>query len=186
MSWTQEIPVISLEFIHGFGLQKDAAILDVGGGESRLVDFLLDEGYCNLTVLDISEEGIKRTQQRLGTRAVKVKWIVSDIADFKPHRKYDFWHDRATFHFLTSKEQIGQYVSNAATNINSNGVMLIGTFSEAGPTSCSGLDVKQYAEPDLENTLIAYFRKIRCIHQDHVTPFKTVQNFLFCSFKRVA
>jgi len=186
VSWTQEIPVTSLDFIHTFNLSKDAAIIDVGGGESRLVDFLLDEGFTNITVLDISEQALMKTQARLGKQAVKVKWIVSDVTEFRPIQKFDVWHDRATFHFLTTKEQIEKYVELASLSVHANGFMAIGTFSENGPTKCSGLNIKQYSETELEKTLTYHFRKIKCISEDHVTPFHTIQNFLFCSFRKAA
>jgi 2-polyprenyl-3-methyl-5-hydroxy-6-metoxy-1,4-benzoquinol methylase len=186
VSWTQEIPKTSLSFIHGFNLPKNSAIIDVGGGESKFVDFLLDEGYSDITVLDISEQALKKAQARLCERASKVKWIVSDVTEFKPLKKFDVWHDRATFHFLTTKEQIEKYIELAAKSVNPNGFMAIGTFSENGPTKCSGLDIKQYSESELEKTLTYYFRKIRCITEDHITPFHTTQNFLFCSFRKAA
>lgn len=186
VSWTQAVPETSLGFIHSFNLRKDAAIIDVGGGESHFVDFLLDEGFTNISVLDISEEALKKTQIRLGERASLVKWIASDIVEFKPLQKFDVWHDRATFHFLTTPEQIEKYIEIAAQSLRDNGFMAIGTFSENGPTKCSGLTIKQYTEQQMEKTLMYYFKKIRCITEDHVTPFHTIQNFLFCSFKRAA
>lgn len=186
VSWTQEIPQTSLQFLHSFNLKKDAAIIDVGGGESKFVDFLLAEGFTNITVLDISEQALNKSKARLGERASQVKWIVSDVTEYKPLHKFDVWHDRATFHFLTTKEQIEKYIQLAEKSISSNGYMAIGTFSENGPKKCSGLDIKQYSEADLENTLTYHFKKLKCIHEDHITPFNTVQNFLFCSFKKAA
>jgi ubiquinone/menaquinone biosynthesis C-methylase UbiE len=187
VSWTQQVPVTSLDFIHSFQLRKDAAIIDVGGGESRFVDHLLAEGFTNITVLDISEEGLEKTKSRLGKdNASKIKWIVSDVTEFTPLNKFDVWHDRATFHFLTTPEQIKQYVDLASRAVNDNGFMAIGTFSDNGPTTCSGLQIKQYSESQLERTLTYYFQKIRCITEDHITPFNTVQNFLFCSFRKAA
>jgi 2-polyprenyl-3-methyl-5-hydroxy-6-metoxy-1,4-benzoquinol methylase len=186
VSWTQRVPQTSLDFIHSFQLPKDAAIIDVGGGDSKLVDFLLDEGYTNITVLDISTEAIKKTQVRLGERASNVKWINSEVTEFRPSQKYDVWHDRATFHFLTTTEQIEKYVALAARAVNPGGFMAIGTFSHEGPTKCSGLEIKQYSEQELVKTLAYYFRKIRCINEDHFTPFNTTQNFLFCSFEKAA
>lgn len=186
VSWTQEIPLTSLNFIHNFTLPKDAAIIDVGGGESKLVDFLLDEGFTNITVLDISAQALIKTQTRLGDRASKVNWVVSDVAEFRPIQKFDVWHDRATFHFLTTHEQIERYIDLAGRSVKPGGYMAIGTFSENGPTKCSGLDIRQYSESELEKTLTYYFRKIKCITEDHITPFHTVQNFLFCSFRRAA
>lgn len=186
VSWTQQVPTTSLRLLHSFREPKDSAIIDVGGGDSRLVDFLLDEGYTNITVLDISEEAIKKAQTRLGEKASLVKWIISDVREFNPIQKFDVWHDRATFHFLTTQEEIEKYVELAWRSVKPDGFMAIGTFSEKGPTKCSGLDIRQYSETELENSLGHYFRKIHCITEDHLTPFQTAQNFLFCSFRRAA
>ncbi len=186
VSWTQETPTTSLNFVHSFALPKDAAIIDIGGGESKFVDFLLDEGFTNITVLDISEHALWKVKLRIGERASLVNWIVSDVREFKPLQKFDVWHDRATFHFLTTKEEIEKYIELVSNTINPHGYMAVGTFSEKGPTTCSGLDIRQYSETELEKMLAHYFRKTRCIMEDHITPFKTVQNFLFCGFKRVA
>jgi 2-polyprenyl-3-methyl-5-hydroxy-6-metoxy-1,4-benzoquinol methylase len=186
VSWTQDVPITSLNFVHSFNLPKDAAIIDIGAGESTFVDFLVNEGFTNITALDISAEALDKTKQRLGERASKVRWIVSNVMEFVPLQKFDVWHDRATFHFLTTPEQIQKYVGLAATSVRSDGFMAIGTFSENGPTKCSGLDVRQYSERELEKTLTYYFKKIRCIKEDHITPFDTIQNFLFCSFKKAA
>ena len=186
VSWTQEIPKTSLEFLHSFGLAKNSPIIDIGGGESRLVDFLLDAGFTDITVLDISEQALQRTKDRLKERANLVTWIVSDVTEFTPDRKYHVWHDRATFHFLTSAEQISKYIGLASGYIDGDGFMTIGTFSENGPTQCSGLIIKQYSEQELCSALENSFEKIRCITEDHLTPFHTVQNFLFCSFRKVA
>lgn len=186
VSWTQEIPATSLEFLHSFQLLKDSPIIDIGGGESKLVDFLLDEGFTDITVLDISEHALQRARDRLKERAAKVQWIVADIMEFVPTRKYHVWHDRATFHFLTTNEQIAKYINLASGYIDRQGFMTIGTFSENGPRKCSGLAIKQYSEQTLSSVLKRSFEKIRCITEDHVTPFKTVQNFLFCSFRKAA
>lgn len=184
VSWTQELPATSLEFIHSFNPAKDAAIIDIGGGDSKLVDYLLDEGYHNVTVLDISEKALQRAKHRLGDKAEQVKWVVSDVTDFKPTEKYDVWHDRATFHFLTTPQQIATYMATARKAVAD--FMVIGTFSDKGPKKCSGLDIKQYTENELEHELENGFSKIKCITEDHTTPFNTTQNFLFCSFKKSA
>ncbi len=106
MSWTQENPKTSLDFIHSFNLPRQASIIDVGGGDSKLVDRLIDEGFEDITVLDISEQALKRAQERLGDKSKKIKWVVSDITEFETGKVYDLWHDRATFHFLTTAAQI--------------------------------------------------------------------------------
>lgn len=182
VSWTQELPITSLDFIHSFLLPKSAAIIDIGGGDSKLVDYLLDEGFQNITVLDISEKAIERSRNRLGERAKKVHWIVSDVLDFHPKQTYDCWHDRAAFHFLTTFTEIDTYLQTAREAVKD--YFVIGTFSDKGPKKCSMLDVHQYTEKELEEQLSKGFQKIKCITEDHVTPFNTVQNFLFCSFKR--
>ena len=183
VSWTQAIPQTSLDFIHSLKLPKTASIIDIGGGDSKLVDFLLDEGYNNVTVLDISETGIQRAKIRLGVNAKKVNWIVSDVTKFHPAQTYDVWHDRAAFHFLTTREQIAQYLAIARTVAQ---YVIIGTFSDRGPAKCSGLEIKQYSEDALEKQLLqGGFKKLKCLSQDHITPFNTFQNFLFCSFQKV-
>tara|TARA_R110000751_G_scaffold153521_2_gene258632 strand:- start:262 stop:870 length:609 start_codon:yes stop_codon:yes gene_type:complete len=182
VSWTQEIPKTSLEFIHSFKLNKDARIIDIGGGDSKLVDYLLEEGYNNITVLDISEKAIAKAKKRLGEKASKVNWIVSDIIEFEPDTSFDVWHDRATFHFLTTDEQIKKYIKIATEFVS--GYLIIGTFSQNGPKKCSGLEIKQYNEEELTSELKKGFDKIQCVTEDHLTPSNTTQNFLFCSFKR--
>lgn len=182
ISWTQEMPKTSLDFIHSFGLAKTAKIIDIGGGDSRLVDYLLDEGFENITVLDISANALNKAKQRLGNKAKKINWIVSDITTFHSDTSFDIWHDRATFHFLTTAEQVGKYVNTARTSVN--GYMIIGTFSTSGPAKCSGLTIKQYSEKTLTAKLLNGFDKLKCITEDHTTPFNATQNFLFCSFKR--
>jgi len=182
VSWTQETPKISLEYIQSFKLKKTAKIIDIGGGESKLVDYLLDEGFENITVLDISEKALEKAQKRLGDKAVKVNWVVSDITEYNPEITFDVWHDRATFHFLTNTEHINKYIKTARNFVT--GFLVIGTFSENGPTKCSGLEIKQYNQEELTSKLNNGFEKIRCVTKNHKTPFNTIQNFLFCSFKR--
>jgi 2-polyprenyl-3-methyl-5-hydroxy-6-metoxy-1,4-benzoquinol methylase len=182
VSWTQEVPKTSLDFIFSFGVKKDAKIIDIGGGDSKLVDYLLKEGFENITVLDISEKALEKAKNRLGDQAKKVNWVISDITEFEPNTTFDIWHDRATFHFLTTAEQVTKYMDTARKSVS--GYITIGTFSENGPTKCSGLEIKQYSEQTLTNELKNGFDKIRCVTENHTTPFNTTQNFLFCSFKR--
>jgi|SRR5690554_442896 len=182
VSWTQNLPKTSLDFITSFNLPKNASIIDVGGGDSKLVDFLLDAGFTNISVLDISSKALERAKLRLGEKAELVDWIVSDISDFKPQNKFDLWHDRAAFHFLTSPEQKEKYLKTIENHVNQ--YLVLGTFSENGPKKCSGLDIQQYSEESLSQFLENDFEKIKCFTEDHTTPFNTTQNFLFCSFKR--
>ncbi|MCA0398933.1 MAG: class I SAM-dependent methyltransferase [Bacteroidetes bacterium] len=182
LSWTQEVPTTSLDFIASVGAIKTAKIIDIGGGDSKLVDCLLAQGFENITVLDISEKALDKAKFRLGANAEKVNWVVADITDYAPDSPFDIWHDRATFHFLTTTEQVSRYLATARQSIS--GFMTIGTFSTLGPTTCSGLPIKQYSEESLTASLKNGFAKIRCVLEDHQTPFNTTQNFLFCSFKR--
>ena len=182
VSWTQKKPQTSLDFIMSSGLGKEASIIDIGGGDSNLVDFLLEKGYQNITVLDISAKALEKAKERLGDAASKVKWIATDITTFEPLETYDIWHDRAAFHFLTTPEQVSKYIDIAEKNVNN--FMIIGTFSKNGPTKCSGLDIQQYDEKSLSEKFEGGFKKIQCIMEDHTTPFETVQNFVFCSFKK--
>lgn len=181
VSWTQEIPKTSLAFIHSFGLDKSSKIIDIGGGDSKLVDFLLDQGFENITVLDISEKALEKAKIRLGEKSKKVTWIISDILDFEPTETYDVWHDRAAFHFLTTDEEIEKYKS--IVNKSVDGFLIIGTFSENGPLKCSGLEISQYSQEKLTSTFEEKFDKIDSVLEDHQTPFGTTQNFLFCGFK---
>jgi ubiquinone/menaquinone biosynthesis C-methylase UbiE len=184
-SWTQENPKTSLDFIHSFYLPKQASIIDVGGGDSRLVDKLIEEGFEDITVLDISEHPLKRAKERLGEKGKRVNWVVSDITEFETEKTFDLWHDRATFHFLTNAGQKYKYLERAGKNIKDGGLLIIGTFSENGPKKCSGLEIKQYSEAELKEQVKKGFKKIKCLTEDHKTPSGTLQNFLFCSFKRV-
>ncbi len=184
MSWTQETPKTSLDFINSFSINKTASIIDIGGGDSKLVDYLVEAGFENVTVLDISAKALEKAQKRLGNKADKINWVVSDITEFEPKTTFDVWHDRATFHFLTTSQQISKYMDTARKFVN--GYLTVGTFSENGPKKCSGLDIKQYNEVTLTSELKNGFDKIRCVTEDHTTPFDTTQNFIFCSFKRQA
>lgn len=183
-SWFQPYPKTSVEFLELFNLSLDANIIDIGGGDSHLVDVLIEKGYSNIYVLDISALALERAKKRLGEKANRVNWIVSDITDFKPKVKFDFWHDRAAFHFLTSEVQVSKYVSIAERAINPGGYLILGTFSETGPTKCSGLEIKQYNETSMSSRFEKSFERIKCIEEIHATPFNTTQNFLFCSFKK--
>jgi trans-aconitate methyltransferase len=183
VSWTQEEPTTSLELINKCNLPKTAKIIDIGGGDSNLVDFLLEQGFENITVLDISEKAIEKAKLRLGKLAEKVKWIVSDITEFQPKESYDIWHDRATFHFLTQDEHIEKYKQIVRMNVNQ--FLIIATFSNNGPLKCSGLEIKQYKIEDLVTQFSEGFSIMDGFYKDHETPFGTIQNFVFCQFKRI-
>lgn len=185
VSWYQKVPTTSLQFIKELQIEKTAKIIDVGGGDSYLVDHLLDLGYQNITVLDISQAAILRAQERLGTKAHQVTWVVADAAHFVPEETYDFWHDRAAFHFLTLETEIEQYLQTIQQHLSIHGKLVLGTFSEQGPTKCSGIPIQQYSEKAMVDRLGNYFKPLQCIQVNHQTPFDTVQNFTFCSFSQL-
>lgn len=185
VSWTQNVPETSLAFIRSFNLPKTARIIDIGGGDSRLVDCLIEDGFKNITVLDISATALEKAKQRLGPKAVNVQWLVKDIKDFEPAESFHLWHDRATFHFLTAKKEAAAYALTVKQCLATDGYAVIGTFAQNGPEKCSGLPVQRYSQSSLSAQLQQGLRKIKCITVNHVTPFKTRQHFLFCSFKKV-
>lgn len=184
VSWTQEYPTTSMNYLDSLNLSKAANIIDIGGGDGNLVDALLEKGYQNIWVLDISESALERAKKRLGDKAHLVHWIVSDITEFKPEVIFDFWHDRAVFHFLTEDESINKYVAIVGNAVATNGNFLLGTFSEYGPLKCSGLEIKQYSEVTMKNSFKDNFEVVKCFTENHITPFDTVQNFQFCGFKK--
>lgn len=185
VSWFQPKPETSLSFFEKWNVPLAAKVIDIGGGDSFLVDHLLDLGYQDISVLDISASAIERAKQRLGKRAEQVKWIISDVTTFQPAEKYDFWHDRAAFHFLVNEKDISNYIKIANESLNPSGVLVIGTFSEQGPKKCSGIEITQYSERSLSDRFEPVFEKLGCITVDHQTPFDTIQNFVFCSFRKL-
>lgn len=184
VSWYQQYPKISVDFITALGLPLEAKIIDIGGGDSYLMDALLDLGYTNLTLLDISANAIERIKSRLGDKASKITFIVSDILDFKPTELYDFWHDRACFHFLTQVNDVEKYSKIVSQAVANEGKLFIGTFADDGPKKCSGLEISQYNRESLRFVFEKDFELSGCFTEAHQTPFDTIQNFLFCGFKR--
>jgi len=182
VSWTQIKPTSSLKLLTDLQLNKSSSIIDVGGGDSLLVDNLLDLGYSDITVLDISEKAIERAKKRLGDKANKVNWIVSDVLDFVPDRSYQLWHDRAAFHFLTEDNQVQQYLNKIkCSKVQS---IVLGTFSTNGPKKCSGLEIKQYNKEALELLFSKEFVLLDALIEQHKTPFDTVQEFVFVSLQK--
>lgn len=182
VSWFQELPQTSLDLIASLRLKKDASIIDIGGGDGFLVDHLLKLGYINITVLDISKNAIKRAKERLGKDSNKVKWIVSDITEFEPIDKYDVWHDRAVFHFLTQEKDINNYKELVDSAVS--GYFLLATFSDEGPNKCSGLEICKYSELDLQKKFKGTFNVVDSFKENHNTPFETIQNFTFSVFSK--
>jgi len=185
VSWFQQKPATSLDFVKQYNLDKSAKIIDVGGGDSFFIDHLIDLGYQDITVLDISKSAIEKVKKRLGNKSEVVKWIVTDVTDFRTDERYDLWHDRAAFHFLTDPTDINKYINTIRSNVKPDGYLVVGTFSEQGPEKCSGIEITQYSEQTMSKLLKGIFKKIKCITIDHKTPFNTIQNFIFCSFRRL-
>lgn len=184
VSWYQANPKTSLDFVTNLNIPKDAKIIDIGGGDSHFIDGLLTLGYTNLYLLDISEKAIERIKNRLGANADKVTFIVSDVLDFKSDNMFDFWHDRASFHFLTERDEVLKYADIVSSAIVKDGALVMGTFSDNGPKKCSGLDITQYNQESLRLVFESHFELTGCFIEDHKTPFDTIQNFIFCVFKK--
>lgn len=182
-SWYQSYPDTSVRLIRESNAGYDDPIIDIGGGDSHLPDALLQLGYTNISVLDISERAIERAKGRLGELSRKVKWIVSDIVNFTPPELFKVWHDRATFHFLVDDSNVADYHNNLSRSVAPNGRFILGTFSENGPAKCSGLPIRRYSEAKMLETF-DNFKKERCFEEVHRTPFNTEQNFQFCVFSR--
>ena len=180
VSWFQEKPQTSLDLISRSGVSKNAAIIDVGGGNSRLVDWLLDAGYLDLSVLDISESVLLKTRARLGSPEKTVGWHVADIRFWSPLRRYDLWHDRATFHFLTDDDDRKAYVDVLSASVNLGGQVVIGTFAKDGPERCSGLLVRRYNAEDIQVAFGPHFHLVESVEADHRTPSGNIQKFQFC------
>lgn len=184
VSWFQEVPKKSLEMIDELNLEKDSSIIDIGGGDSRLVDHLLQRGFSNITILDISSEALEKAKVRLHNSPKGVEFVVSDITQFQPNKKFKLWHDRATFHFLTQLEQVEKYLATAYEALEEDGYLIVSTFSKTGPEKCSGLSISQYSQNDLKSLFGRYFKNTKCFEEIHTTPWNTTQNFVYCGFKK--
>lgn len=184
VSWYEPMPETSLNYIAECKLEEDAAIIDIGGGDSFLAEFLLARGFKDVTVVDISEKAIERAKQRLGERAEEITWIVADASEFKPDKQYDLWHDRAAFHFLTEDEQVERYLQTVKRSVKPGGFLVMGTFSENGPKKCSGIEIRQYSIDQMQALFSNGFTTLGCKNIDHETPSGGTQNFTFCSFRK--
>lgn len=185
VSWFQAMPKVSLDLFAQYEVPLHARIIDVGGGDSLLVDHLLDRGYADITVLDISGAALRKAQQRLGPRGKRVQWIEADATQFDAPAPFDVWHDRAVFHFLTDEAQVDAYLERLGSLLKKGGLLILSTFSENGPEKCSGIPVHRYSETEMTMRLAKVCERIKCFTVDHVTPFNTVQNFLFCAFRKM-
>ena len=181
VSWYRAQLETSLALIERAAVARSASIIDIGGGESTLVDDLLLRGYKTLNVLDVSPTAIEVTKKRLGTAAKQVRWLVGDIVEIElePHA-YDLWHDRAVFHFLTTPERRLAYVRQVTRAVRPGGHVIISTFGPEGPTKCSGLDVMRYDAQSLHGEFGGHFRLVESSKELHETPFGTTQQFLYC------
>jgi SAM-dependent methyltransferase len=181
VSWYRTHLETSLALIELAVEARSSSIIDVGGGESTLVDDLLLRGYQNITVLDVSQSAIELTRSRLGSAADQVRWLVADITkiELEPGA-YDLWHDRAVFHFLTDRVQRIAYVRQVARSVKRGGHVIVSTFGPEGPAKCSGLDVMRYDADSLHREFGARFRPIESSKEVHHTPFGTAQQFLYC------
>lgn len=177
----------SLRYVRQASAHKDAAIIDVGGGESTLVDDLLAAGYSDITVLDISATAIEVARRRLGPSAGSVKWLVADILDVAlAPASYDIWHDRAVYHFLTNDEQRRRYVEQVLRALKPGGFAIVGTFGPEGPETCSGLPVARYSPTQLHGTFGAPFQLLNSSFELHATPSGSRQQFVYCFCRRAA
>lgn len=183
-SWYQNNPETSVDLILSTKAGRDSNIIDVGGGDSKLVDRLLKLGFKKVFVLDISARALKKAKTRLKSKAGKATWIESDILKFDTEKRFDIWHDRATFHFLTKKRDISRYVKIASKLVKSNGYVVISTFSVSGPKECSGLNITQYSKGTIKRVFEKDFKFIKGFGETHTTPFDTKQQFLWSVFKK--
>lgn len=180
-SWYRPHLERSITFIEQAGIEKDAAIIDIGGGESTLVDDLLDRGYSDLTVLDISSTAIASAKARLGRRAASVTWIEEDITLARlPEHRYHFWHDRAVFHFLVDVESRRRYVAAVGRGLRPGGHIVVATFGHSAPEQCSGLDVVRYNTDELYGEFGRRFEKVSSCNEVHLTPWGSEQEFIYC------
>lgn len=184
VSWYQDTPRSSLELIEHTGVGPDAAILDVGGGASRLVDHLRSRGYRDLTVLDLSEAALARARERLGEGAVDVAWIRADVTRAELEHHYDVWHDRAVFHFLVDVDDRARYGDVLRRAVPVGGHVIVATFASDGPERCSGLPVVRYSPDALRAALGPGLELVETWDEDHLTPAGKIQRFVFSRFAR--
>lgn len=184
VSWYQDNPKTSIDLILSTGMDKNVSIIDIGGGDSKLVDQLLKLDFKNLFVLDISARALEKAKTRLADKAKIITWIETDVLEFKTNNHFDIWHDRATFHFLTKKRKIARYIGIAYKLIKPNGYLIVATFAINGPKKCSGLDITQYTGDSIKKTFKQGFKHINSFKEVHITPFNTKQNFIYNVFKK--
>lgn len=186
VSWFQPHAEMSLKLICEVDLARDAAIIDIGGGASTLVDDLLKQGFTNISVLDISGAALAAASARLGENAIKVQWIESNLLEARCEPlSIDLWHDRAVFHFLTSPEDRNSYMHQLTLALKPGGLLLVATFADDGPTRCSGLPVARYSPAELQAEFSPGFEPIRTKRESHRTPSGAEQKFVYCLFRKI-
>ena len=186
VSWFQPHLAKSLESIASTRIDKEARIIDVGGGASALVDDLMEKGFKNITVVDISSEALKVSKGRLGDRAGNVQWIEGNVTQVSlTPNYYDLWHDRAVFHFLVSPEDRRKYIESLTKSLKFKGYLLMATFGPNGPLKCSGLEIVRYSSGSLQKELGDAFHLEKEAIEIHKTPFDTAQEFLYCLFQKI-
>ncbi|MCA9407959.1 MAG: class I SAM-dependent methyltransferase [Candidatus Omnitrophica bacterium] len=184
VSWYQLDPSVSLDLIASTGITHEQEIIDVGAGASVLVDKLLDKGFQDITVLDISAKAIQCAKERLAQRAENVTWLEADITQFEPPQQYDLWHDRAVFHFLTDQIERRKYINVMKDSLHKGSHVIISAFSLEGPLKCSGLDVERYDSEKLWWELGSSFELVKSIEEVHITPWQAEQKFIYCYFRK--
>jgi trans-aconitate methyltransferase len=183
VSWFQAKPLQSIRLIEELSLSTESSVIDVGGGQSHLVDYFLEKGFQHITILDLSSVALDKLEARLGQRE-EVKTIACDVTTFKAQKKYDLWHDRAAFHFLTSQEQIDSYVRVVNETLAAGAFLVISTFSPTGPDKCSGLPIRKYATGELKDIFGDKMRFIKSCEDTHETPWGSTQDFVYCVFQK--
>ena len=184
VSWFQQSPAPSFELIVQAGAVSNSAIIDIGGGASRLVDKLVGQGFEDVTVLDLSGAALAAARRRLGTGAERVNWIVADATTWEPVKPYDIWHDRAAFHFLTDASDRAAYIARLGRGLKIGGYAIIATFALDGPEKCSGLPVARYDSASLGQALGTTFKLVHTQRHEHATPWDSRQIFQFSIFRR--
>jgi hypothetical protein len=184
LSWFQPQPRISLKLISRTGIGRDAAVVDIGGGASSLAACLLNDGFSDVTVLDVAEPALMQSRRALGEREAEAKWITADVTRWTPNRRYDLWHDRAVLHFLTSEADQDAYAEALYKALAPQGWAIIGGFAPGGPTQCSGLDVVQHDAESLERLLGIGFKLMETHGEVHITPQGREQRFRYHIFER--
>ena len=182
VSWYQKVPLESLQLIKKYSISNSDKIIDIGCGKSFLADNLLELNYNDISLLDISSNALKEVKERLKNKTVN--FIAADILNFNSNDKYDIWHDRAVFHFITDLKEIEKYISLCNKYINKDGILIIGTFAEDGPLKCSGLEIKRYSINNLKELFKENFKFIEGFKKLHNTPFDTEQSFSFCVLRK--